>query len=161
MTDTGVLAPPDSLTFTVLGIPRPQGSMRLLGVTGDGRAKLRYPDSVIVWRGDVVAAAIRALDGRPAMLAPVAVWLTFQLPRPRNHYGTGRNVGRLKESAPRFPSTTPDLDKLVRAILDGLTVAGCWRDDGQVVELHARKNYSHTPESTCADVLVNDVSAPL
>jgi Holliday junction resolvase RusA-like endonuclease len=41
----------------------------------------------------------------------------------------------------------PDLDKLTRAVLDGLTRAGVWADDGQVVELRATKCYDddHPP----------------
>jgi Holliday junction resolvase RusA-like endonuclease len=38
----------------------------------------------------------------------------------------------------------PDLDKLVRAILDSLTGV-VWRDDAQVVDIVARKVYAETP----------------
>jgi crossover junction endodeoxyribonuclease RusA len=42
------------------------------------------------------------------------------------------------------PSVAPDLDKLVRAVLDGLT-AIAYRDDGQVVRLTAAKQYGINP----------------
>jgi crossover junction endodeoxyribonuclease RusA len=42
------------------------------------------------------------------------------------------------------PSVAPDLDKLVRAVLDGLT-AIAYRDDGQVVRLTAAKQYGVNP----------------
>jgi crossover junction endodeoxyribonuclease RusA len=42
------------------------------------------------------------------------------------------------------PSVAPDLDKLVRAVLDGLT-AIAYRDDGQVVRLTAAKVYGVNP----------------
>jgi Holliday junction resolvase RusA-like endonuclease len=38
----------------------------------------------------------------------------------------------------------PDLDKLIRAILDALTGV-VWRDDGQVVDIVASKVYADTP----------------
>ena len=38
----------------------------------------------------------------------------------------------------------PDIDKLIRAILDGLTDAQVWHDDGQVVWLQAAKRYIGT-----------------
>ena len=42
------------------------------------------------------------------------------------------------------PSVAPDLDKLVRAVLDGLT-AIAYRDDGQVVRITATKQYGSQP----------------
>jgi Holliday junction resolvase RusA-like endonuclease len=36
----------------------------------------------------------------------------------------------------------PDLDKLLRSTLDGLTDAGVWRDDSQVVSISAAKVYA-------------------
>jgi Holliday junction resolvase RusA-like endonuclease len=42
------------------------------------------------------------------------------------------------------PSVAPDLDKLVRAVLDGLT-AVAYRDDGQVTNLTATKQYGAEP----------------
>jgi Holliday junction resolvase RusA-like endonuclease len=47
-------------------------------------------------------------------------------------------------SAPRYHIIAPDLDKLQRAILDGFTDAGVWRDDSQVVRIRATKQYAPT-----------------
>ena len=65
------------------------------------------------------------------------VHASFYLPRPKSHF-TKRGV---RLSAPWWPVTKPDLDKLTRALLDALTDAGIWRDDSQAVELHAEKIY--------------------
>jgi crossover junction endodeoxyribonuclease RusA len=96
------------------------------------------------WREAVRAETQRAITetpaGRPTGGA-VCVVIMFTLPRPRSHYGAGRNAGRIKESAPNFPAGRPDLDKLTRAVLDGLTAGGAWRDDAQVAELHASKEW--------------------
>jgi Holliday junction resolvase RusA-like endonuclease len=43
-----------------------------------------------------------------------------------------------------FPSVPPDLDKLVRGVLDALT-AIAYVDDGQVVEIYAKKSYGLVP----------------
>ena len=40
------------------------------------------------------------------------------------------------------PITKPDVDKLARACLDGMTDAGVFRDDSQVTTLTARKRYT-------------------
>lgn len=55
--------------------------------------------------------------------------VTFHLPRPKGHYRTGANAHLLRDSAPEQPSVKPDLDKLVRSTMDGLSEAGVWHDD--------------------------------
>jgi Holliday junction resolvase RusA-like endonuclease len=57
--------------------------------------------------------------------------LRFYMRRPQSHFGTGRNAGRLKDTAPRFHTTRPDSTKLTRAVEDALTGV-VWRDDAQV-----------------------------
>jgi crossover junction endodeoxyribonuclease RusA len=40
------------------------------------------------------------------------------------------------------PAKRPDLDKLCRSVLDGLTAGGAWEDDAQVVVLRAWKSFA-------------------
>jgi crossover junction endodeoxyribonuclease RusA len=40
--------------------------------------------------------------------------------RVASHYGSGRNAAKLKDSAPLHVEKSPDLDKLVRGVMDGL-----------------------------------------
>jgi Holliday junction resolvase RusA-like endonuclease len=47
----------------------------------------------------------------------------------------------VKDSAPLHPATRPDVDKLIRAVLDALTMSGAIKDDGRVVTLAAVKTY--------------------
>lgn len=70
--------------------------------------------------------------------AAVRVELTFVLPRGKGHFGTGRNAGLLKDSAPAQPAVRPDVDKLTRNALDAMKGV-VYSDDGQVAELVARK----------------------
>ncbi len=72
---------------------------------------------------------------------PVGLRITFFLPRPKGDYGTGRNAGQVKASAPLHPAKKPDVDKLVRAILDSLTGI-VYHDDAQVIQVAAAKRYS-------------------
>jgi crossover junction endodeoxyribonuclease RusA len=93
--------------------------------------------------------AVRAETQRAAQFVaekPVEVTIDFWLTRPKGHYGTGRNATTLRGSAPVWPSGRPDLDKLARAVLDGLTMGGAWRDDSQVVRLNAAKWYLDYPD---------------
>ena len=94
------------------------------------------------WREAVKAAAAEAMGGRLPATGPVTLTVYFHFPRPKGHYGTGRNAARLKPSAPRAPLGPPDLSKLIRSTEDALTEASVWRDDSLVVSVVAHKFYN-------------------
>jgi crossover junction endodeoxyribonuclease RusA len=127
----------EAIQFTVWGQPVPQGSKKVLrgNIVDISDARLRS------WRQDVASAAKEAMQGASPYVEPMDIRLMFWLPRPLGHFGTGRNAGRVKASAPLAPGTRPDLDKLVRAVLDALTGVA-FRDDSQVVAITASKLYS-------------------
>lgn len=126
----------DEIVFYAEGVPAPQGSKTHVG----GGRLIESSRQVGPWRDTVRRAAIEAMAGRPPIEGPVYLVQVFALPRPKSHYGTGRNARRVKRGAPALPSTRPDLDKLVRAVGDALTGV-CYRDDAQVVNLCAAKYY--------------------
>lgn len=139
------------LSFTVRGTPAPQGSKRVgtAGGKAGGRAVLvENSKRVRPWREAVKEAARAAIDERRAdgdwvlSNAPVGLEVYFRFPRPKGHYGTGRNAGKLRASAPLRPAVAPDLSKLIRSTEDALTEAGVWRDDALVVSVVAGKFYS-------------------
>lgn len=141
------------LRFIVHGAPVPQGSKRIVrGRLIDANKGLKpYRASVSAAAAEALGlptedpnALQRALEGLCVARGAVAVSLRFGLVRPRGHYGTGRNADVLKPSAPVWPATKPDVDKLERAVLDALTGI-VWADDSQVVVLNADKVYSPTP----------------
>jgi crossover junction endodeoxyribonuclease RusA len=131
------------LKVDVRGIPRPQGSMRALHRPGTSHVHLQYPAAVYAWRAQVQQAVVEAMT--EPFLGACALHLGFDLPRPKDHYGTGRNAGCLKPSAPHRPTVMPDLDKLVRCVADACTDAGLWKDDAQVVEIATAKHYGSLP----------------
>lgn len=127
--------------FVVHGVPAPQGSKRHVG----GGVMVESSKKVKPWREAVKWAVLsRPEDAKTlGILGPVRVSVTFFLQRPGGHYGTGRNAGVLKASAPEYPAVKPDLDKIVRSTLDALTDAGVYRDDSQVVTLISEKLYGN------------------
>jgi Holliday junction resolvase RusA-like endonuclease len=85
---------------------------------------------------------------------PLHVGVTFSMPRPKGHYGSGRNADKVKASAPPYPVGRPDLDNLVKAVLDALRGIA-WGDDTQVVSLRARKTWAEP--SPGAVIVVREV----
>lgn len=121
------------LEFEVFAAPAPQGSKRAF-VRG-GRANIvEVSKKVGPWRDSVVAACRQALldSGNGMITGPVAVGIQFWMPRPANRPKTMRV----------FPTTPPDIDKLVRSTLDALVNAGAIEDDSFVVNLFTSKRYS-------------------
>lgn len=94
------------------------------------------------WEGMVAQEAHVAMVAAGIALTrnPVTVIVDFYVPRNVGHYGTGRNARELKPSAPAVPAVRPDVDKWLRRVLDALSGV-VYADDGQVVEVVARKRY--------------------
>jgi crossover junction endodeoxyribonuclease RusA len=132
-----------AVTFTVAGIPAPQGSKTRTkwGMREDN-------PNTKPWRGAVASDATDAMNGRPPLDGPLELVAYFYFPRPKSHYRTGRHAGELKPGAPGYCTTKPDTDKLLRAIGDAVTGI-LVRDDSQFVHITARKLYG-TPRAVIA-----------
>lgn len=125
------------LTFTVPGIPVPQGSKRHVG----NGVMIEANQALKPWRQEVIAAGIDAAvkaNWVCAGKATYAVKIVFTFKRPKSHH---RVTGALMPSAPAHPGVRPDLDKLIRAVFDALTQAAVVWDDSQIVRLIAMKTY--------------------
>lgn len=134
----------DMITFFVPGVPVPKGSAKAYVNKHTGRAQVMQDnrEKQKPWSSAITMTAMeRVVKGT---LAPVRVDLAFSMPRPRSHYGTGKNSSAVKLSAPLWHVSKPDLDKLVRCVLDALTGVA-WYDDSQVVEVSASKYYRDQP----------------
>jgi Holliday junction resolvase RusA-like endonuclease len=91
----------------------------------NGRVLHSQGSALAVWRS-LIGWEAKSAGASPHSL-PVKITISFFMPRPKT----------VKRA---YPSVAPDLDKLVRAVLDGLTGVA-YEDDGQVVQIHARKLY--------------------
>lgn len=121
-----------SVKIFVRGLPAPQGSARAF-VRG-GRAFVatdgnRLTSPLGAWRAAVRNEAQRAMAGRPVFQAPTNIRVAFGLPRPRS-----------LPARVTWPDVKPDIDKLARAVLDGLTGVVI-ADDARVVVLELWKFY--------------------
>ena len=116
----------NTLTFEVLGVSQPQGSSRAF--VNNGRAVITSSNpNLRDWRNLVAREAREAMKGDAPFDCSMRLRIAFWLPRPKS-------VKRAE------PTVKPDLDKLVRAVLDGLTGI-VYRDDAQVVAVEAEKRY--------------------
>jgi len=141
----------EGLVIRVKGHPAPQGSKRYFPNGG----MREMSKNVAPWREAVRADTREALNGGQGLLTgPVFVGLAFYLPRPKGHYGTGRNAGVVKDSAPSRPCGKPDIDKLARSTLDGLKFGGAFGDDAQVVALATTKWYCGYGQAPGAQITV-------
>ncbi len=125
------------LQMFVPGLPATQGSKRHVGrgIMVDSCKRLAP------WRNLVAFTAAANTVGRPACDTAVAVQVTFYLPRPASHYGTGRNAGVLRATAPAYPLGKPDTSKMFRAVEDAMSGV-VYTDDCRVVEIRAAKRYA-------------------
>ncbi len=120
------------LAIRVYGTPAPQGSKRAyLNPHSHTVQMVESSKRVKPWREAVKYAVLEHTVEQ--ITAPLRLSVRFIVPRPRSHYRTGRFADRLKDSAPLYPAGKPDIDKLLRSTLDGLSEAGLFRDDCQVV----------------------------
>lgn len=113
------------ISFEVHGTPVPQGSMKVI----NGHVIHSRGSALAAWRSQIALTA-RNAGARPT-LEPVDIEMIFTILRPKT-------VTRPE------PSVAPDLDKLVRGVLDALT-AVMYRDDSQVTSLRAQKVYGERP----------------
>lgn len=124
------------LDLVVHGVPAPQGSKRggFSAKTGKTFVYEQNSKTQKSWRQDVIAAAVKLREsgGMETLDGPVSIFIRFRLPRPAS----------VKISKRPFPAVKPDVDKLIRNTLDGLTQAGVYRDDAQVVDLFVEKRYA-------------------
>jgi Holliday junction resolvase RusA-like endonuclease len=137
-----------ALAMTVYGVPAPKGS-RTLGRRRDGSTFTRPASNrEHAWVEAVARQAtwLRSQPRRPLLEPPYAVALEFYLARPA-HPAHGH-------------PTRGDVDKLARAVLDGLVRGGLISDDRHVVELAARKAWAATPAGACCRIQVRGASPP-
>lgn len=133
-------APPPPLTITVAGTPAPQGSKRHVGKG----VLIESSKKVKPWREAVKFAALEAMKGGWAPLeGPVAVRVAFGFLKPKS-------APKKRETSP-ITRSSGDIDKLLRATLDALVDAGVMRDDSQVINVSASKDYAGTA-GACIEV---------
>jgi Holliday junction resolvase RusA-like endonuclease len=136
-----------SYAFTVDGRPTTQGSKvrTRWGIRESGG------DNLVLWREAVRATAVQVRGDNAPLTGPLGITLAFRLPAPKSRpkrrrtWPIGKNAG--------------DLDKLARAVLDGLTTSHLIDDDGLFVEALVAKEYPIGDEVPGVSVRIWTVTA--
>lgn len=138
------------LRFIAAGIPAPQGSKRHVGA---GRM-IETSKNLPAWRQALIAAATTAQKAQNTawepINTPVTVRAVFHLPRPqKTKYGP-------------LPAGVPDLDKLARAVGDGLTHSGTLTDDARITGWITHKYWAttHNQPGAKIDILTPQEPTP-
>lgn len=138
--------PGRTLSVFIPGKPQPQGSMKAFRVANRIAVTHAKGGELGIWRSAITTNCRDLWGETPPLDEPVVVVLEFFLPRPK--------------SAPRrvaVPAKKPDIDKLVRAVLDGLTDAQVIADDARVVTLSAHKFFADAKHPMGARIHVRTV----
>ncbi len=146
------------VVFTVLGAAQTKGSAKAFvpktwaaAAVAQGKA----PRAIVTndnpkakdWEQRIATEA-QAVAGETLFEGPVVLSVAFYLPRPK--------------SLPRrvvHHTTRPDCDKATRCVLDALTHV-LYRDDGQVIELHVRKQFAALGAAPRAEITVEEADEP-
>jgi len=87
----------------------------------------------------------------------IRVRFIFYMPRPKSHFGTGKNKSKLKASAPALHTSKPDLDNLVKFVKDALNKI-YWKDDSVISSLIARKQYTDDIPKTVITIKYDSIN---
>lgn len=145
---------PDLHRFTVPGHPVAQGSMTGFVDKRSGRVQLKPSNErqLKAWRKLIIDEAQALAEHHGQLTGPLEVdaEFRFQMPPSRSPKAI-RDLGR-------WPmEVQPDIDKLVRAVLDALTLSGLIHDDRQIAVVHASK-HEYVASWTGVDIAIRRAS---
>jgi Holliday junction resolvase RusA-like endonuclease len=128
------------VTFAVQGVPIAKARPRVLR---SGRAYA--PAKSVAYERQVQLAATLAMRGHARLRGAVQATLRFDLPVPASWSVRKRAAAITGEIA---PTGKPDLDNLLKSVLDGIRtiVIG---DDAVIVDVRATKRYGVAPLTVC------------
>lgn len=126
--------------ITIPGAPRGKGRPRF---AKRGNFVKTYTDAKTVSYENLVAyAGAEAMRGRPPIKGAVNVSMDVNVGIPASWSKKKKQAAIDGEIR---PTTKPDLDNIIKAVMDALNDV-VWQDDKQVVQLQVAKYYSEKPQ---------------
>ncbi len=133
--------------FTIDGEPQAQGRPRTRIIQGKGGMPAYatiYDDPKSAKAKILFASAAREYAPEKLIDQAIRVDTIFYMPRPKNHYRTGKYADQLKDTSPVLHIKKPDRDNLDKLVLDALTGV-IWTDDSLVCDGRIQKVYDRKP----------------
>jgi crossover junction endodeoxyribonuclease RusA len=142
------MSPSEEFKFFVPGTPQTKGSTRAFIPKGWKRAIITNDNKKAKpWEGAILAEASSHCEFLGVLAVTIEAEFVFS--RPKGHFGKKG----LKPSAPMKMTKKPDIDKVTRVVLDGLTGV-VYPDDCQVDECRLRKRYAEPGEAPGVHITV-------
>ena len=153
----GFLAPEDGNGFwlEVPGKAPSKGSFKIVSARGNPSKSIllsQTPGPMAEFDGRVRYVAARDWERRVTRqwleviekTKPISIAYFVHVTRPRSHYHKPRGATEmtLKPNAPEFPTATPDLSKVQRAVEDTLVQLRMIPDDRFIIDTCARRRFS-------------------
>lgn len=129
-----------NIRIEIGGKPEAKGRGRV-GKLADGRATVFTPAHTRKYETRVRDAAYAAMEGRPPLEGAIFLEMKVYLPVPNS---MAKKYVALALAGDIRPLTKPDIDNYVKSAMDGLNTI-VFKDDNQVVALHAEKLYGAIP----------------
>jgi Holliday junction resolvase RusA-like endonuclease len=125
------------ISFVVLGEPKGKGRPRFVRKTGHA-----YTDAQTASYENLIhLACLAVMCAQEPLQGPVAVTITAIM-RPPSSASKKRLAAMLGWET--YPTKKPDMDNIVKAVMDGMTGVA-FRDDAQVVNLTVYKRWGAEP----------------
>jgi Holliday junction resolvase RusA-like endonuclease len=132
------------LVMTIEPKPKERPRAAIIG----GHARIFTPKTTEAYEKEIRAAWVRANGDKPEE-GPLRARIYFGLPIPRSETKANKLLMVLRKV---FPVKRPDLDNLIKSVLDALNGVA-YKDDCQIVTMLSRKNYAEAPY---VKVILND-----
>ena len=133
------------IEFTIYGKPKPL--KRHSPSKWGGNYDPSYKD-----KKDIILRVAKFKPKTP-LLGGLRVYLVFYMQRPKEHFRMGKFKGQLKKGLSIFHTKTPDIDNLIKLILDSLN-GQFWNDDKQICQLQSEKLYCNAGEKPRTEIII-------
>jgi len=132
------------LVMTIEPKPKERPRAAIIG----GHARIFTPKTTEAYEKEIRSAWVRANGDKPEE-GPLRARIYFGLPIPKSETKANKLLMVLRKV---FPTKRPDLDNLIKSVLDALNGVA-YKDDCQIVTMLSRKNYAEAPY---VKVILND-----
>ena len=126
------------MKFIIHAVPYPKGRPK---VARNGHV---YTPTATREYEELIVSEWNIQHGKAAPIEnPIAVRVMFYMPIPK---ATSKKARERMAAGLEVPAKKPDIDNLLKAVLDALN-GKCYHDDNQLVEISAKKLYSTEPRT--------------